>query len=151
MTPRCAQSGGSRTVRALPALLWMAAIWLSSARPWPQASNLIADFLLTLPQFVLALLVVVPPDKVIHLLVYAVLAGLWWWALLPGRADLPRGRAMAAWAIAVVFGGIDELHQGFVAGRSRDAADWGADAMGALLAVVLLAALQQRQTKRAAP
>jgi VanZ family protein len=37
----------------------------------------------------------------------------------------------------VAFGALDEVHQGFVPGRSQDAMDWVADAAGAALAVVL--------------
>jgi VanZ family protein len=93
----------------------------------------------------------VPPspdgtDKVVHLLVYAVLG------LLLTRAavhEWPRKRpavlAAALIAATASFGALDELHQRFIPGRFADVADWLADATGATLAIVLTIAARARR------
>ena len=54
-------------------------------------------------------------------------------ALAGGVASGVTLRAAAgAWVIAVAYAASDEWHQSFVPGRSPDAADWFADAVGAL-------------------
>lgn len=70
-------------------------------------------------------------DKVGHFVLYAVLGGLaaWGWQRA-GR------RPAGIWlALAVLFvAGCDEVHQGSVAGRSAEIADWVADALGSMIA-----------------
>ncbi|WP_457631150.1 VanZ family protein [Oceanithermus sp.] len=87
------------------ALLWAALIFLASSLPGSAVG---------LPS---------PWDKLAHGLTYAVLA----WLLR--RGGLP---AAAALGLTVLYGLSDEWHQGFVAGRSKDAADLLADAIGGL-------------------
>jgi VanZ like family len=58
-------------------------------------------------------------------------------AALPRRGDL----AFAV-AVATAYGGVDELHQRFVPGRTASLADLAADAAGACLAVTLLVFLR---------
>ena len=132
-------------VRALPALLWMATIWFSSARPWPEASGLLGAVLAWLPPWLVAVWGVVPLDKQVHAGIYGLLAGLWWWALLPRFASRRLAQLAKALALATAFGAIDELHQGFVPGRSRDAWDLLADAVGAALALTCLTWLAARR------
>ncbi len=77
-------------------------------------------------------------DKVIHLLIYLVLALLLFRAFRQDRRQPARQAALLAFLLAAGYGITDELHQAFVAQRHCDALDWLADAAGA--ALVLLAA-----------
>jgi VanZ family protein len=71
-------------------------------------------------------------DKIVHFLVYGLLATL----VVRTRAG---GRIWpwVALAITSVYGITDELHQSFVPGRSMEFADWMADTLGAALAIFL--------------
>lgn len=121
-------------LRITPALAWSATIWWSSSRTWPEARPVLDG----LPRWLLAVLAVVPPDKVVHTAIYALLAALW-------RAGLGGPRAgVRAWALATAFGGLDELHQGWVPGRSSDPWDLLADATGAALSVACWTLLAKR-------
>ena len=72
-------------------------------------------------------------DKLVHALVYAILAGLCLLALGRG-VHLPGGRMVALAAlIATLYGVSDELHQLLTPGRSADVLDVVADAVGALI------------------
>jgi len=74
-------------------------------------------------------------DKVLHAGAYAVLAGLAAWASTGGRLRSATGPVLvAAWMISTTYGAADEWHQSFVPGRQADAADFLADALGALAA-----------------
>lgn len=70
-------------------------------------------------------------DKVVHFAVYGLLATL--------VVRLGRGRAAAWLTIMLVslYGASDEWHQNFTPGRSVEVADWLADTLGGVLAVVL--------------
>ncbi len=120
----------------------MALIWLSSSRTWPQTQGWLSDW----PRWALVALTVVPPDKVVHSAIYAVLAALWLWALAPQRGVL--GGLGVPWTAATLFGALDELHQGYVAGRSRDGWDVLADALGAGLVCVGLWWWRRRRMRR---
>ncbi|MBI5608897.1 MAG: VanZ family protein [Deltaproteobacteria bacterium] len=122
------------SLRLAPALGWSATIWWSSSRTWPEARPLLAD----LPHWLLAVLTVVPPDKLVHTAIYALLGALWRVGLRGHRAGVQ------AWALATAFGGLDELHQGWVPGRSSDPWDLLADATGAALAVACWTLLAKR-------
>jgi VanZ family protein len=108
-----------------------AVIWLLSSRPVPSWT---APFLFE------------GGDKIIHAGVYGLLAV----AARHGAATLWRGRyrELAAWTMAVVYGAIDEAHQGFVPGRSPDGADLLADAIGAGLGLLVRGRLQQLTARR---
>ena len=70
-------------------------------------------------------------DKVVHFVLYAGLGGLLEFGL----------RARPLWiplSIAAGYGVIDEIHQLYVPGRSFDWMDIAADALGALVAIVVL-------------
>ncbi|MBW3659159.1 MAG: VanZ family protein [Actinobacteria bacterium] len=63
-----------------------------------------------------------------------------------------RGGALAAVALAVVLGVVNELQQGLVPGRSPDVADVAVDALGALAGVLVrLVARQRRGITRGRP
>ncbi len=85
-----------------------------------------------------------PGDKLLHCLVYAVFGFL----LFRSARVLIKGVVMAAAAAAfagILYGLTDEIHQFFVPGRQADPADWAADAVGAVLGVLLAIRLQQRK------
>ncbi|MCU0230140.1 MAG: VanZ family protein [Acidobacteria bacterium] len=73
-------------------------------------------------------------DKLVHALVFGLLATLWFWArrtaVGPGRA------ALEAVLISVFWGALDEFHQSFVPGRTADGFDLLADTAGAALAAL---------------
>lgn len=74
-------------------------------------------------------------DKWAHAITYATLAAAWLRALAGGRWEgVTVGRALWAAVAAVAYGVTDEWHQSFVPGRSADAIDLVADAVGAGLA-----------------
>jgi VanZ family protein len=70
-----------------------------------------------------------------HVVAYAVLAAAAWFALAP-RAR-PRG-ALIVWALTVLYGIVDEVHQSHVPGRDASIADVVSDALGAAIAVHVL-------------
>lgn len=74
-------------------------------------------------------------DKIEHLLEYAVLGALVFWAL---RKSGVEWAVFIGAAISAGYGAADEAHQVFVAGRSCSLTDWAADAAGAILGAVVL-------------
>jgi len=96
-------------------VLWGAAVWYVSSLEDPSSD-------LGVPWAM--------PDKWTHLLEYAIGGVLAREALLPVRRLSPWSAALllcAVWAVA------DEIHQGFVPGRSTEALDAVADFAGAAL------------------
>jgi VanZ family protein len=87
-------------------------------------------------------------DKLVHLLVYAVLGVLFLVPLAEARLSRVTVKAAAtAVLLSVLYGVFDEVHQSFTPGRSPDVRDLFADALGAALgvaAVWLLAAIVSR-------
>ncbi len=74
-----------------------------------------------------------------HSIGYALLGVLLLRALARGRlSGVTWGRALAAIALATLYGVSDEAHQSFVPGRSPDRFDVLADCVGAALAVMLV-------------
>ena len=74
-------------------------------------------------------------DKLVHFGAYAVLAFLLAWVVsVHGRVSL----RTYAWLllVAVCYGGVDELAQNFVRGRTADVWDWSADLIGATAGLV---------------
>ena len=88
-------------------------------------------------------------DKSNHLLAFAVLA------LLADRLVMAWGRGarvrLAAWGLVLAYGGLIELLQSQIPGRSAEWADLGADAMGVAVGVVVsgLATLAARRWRPA--
>lgn len=76
---------------------------------------------------------------VAHLSLYTGLAFLFQWALTGGvaRRRLAFGWALIAFALTVLYGVSDEVHQAYVPGRTLSLADVGLDAAGAVLGVGL--------------
>lgn len=116
--------------RWAPVALWAAFILLLTSIPNPST--------FAPPLFAHA-------DKVVHFTMYAVLGALSMHAI--GRST----RAPITIAIVLIvsliaaFGYADEWHQQFIAGRSRDIADWMADTTGALAGVVAAATARRRR------
>ncbi len=67
-----------------------------------------------------------------HFIEYAVLTGLWLRAFVVGRGSARRPAAWRAWAIAVAWAMIDEIHQTTVGSRTGSPIDVTVDAAGAL-------------------
>lgn len=103
-----------------PPLAWAAAIFWASSRP-SVGIHLVGGL-----------------DKVVHFGVYAVLG-----ALLARAWTWPPGVIAAGW----LYGLSDEFHQTFVPGRTAEAADWIADALGVMVGLFLY----RRAVRPAAP
>ena len=85
--------------------------------------------------------------KLAHFGEYALLAALWWRALV---ASLPHRRALAlAVVIAVLYAVTDELHQTLESGRSGRPLDVAIDTAGALAAAALIDRGRARRKARA--
>lgn len=80
-----------------------------------------------------------PWDKLVHLLTFAVVG------MAAGLAVGMRGWRMALCCVAgaLLVGGMDELHQMFLPGRSASWSDLTADAAGGLLGAAALAVLDR--------
>ena len=79
-------------------------------------------------------------DKWNHLLVYTALA-------LLVRVGYPRAPYSLTFLLCVAHGALIEIVQAFVAHRSSEWADLGADAAGALLGAVVMALLPTRERR----
>lgn len=103
-----------------PAALYMAVIWIVSSIEQPTFPVGLFPF----------------RDKGVHATEYAVLAFLLGHACVRTFETHPRLRvALAAMFLTFLWGFLDEMHQAFVPGRSADAFDLVADAIGALAGV----------------
>jgi VanZ family protein len=127
-------------LRLLPPLAWTSlVIWLSTA-PWSGRGTVL---------FLLSVVRVVFPDvaladvealntfvrKTAHLVEYAVLAGLWRWALAPAG---PRPAWWGALALSVFTASLDEWYQAATPGRTGSLLDVVLDTTGALAALAAL-------------
>lgn len=88
-----------------------------------------------------------PWDKLAHLTLYGGLAAAAWIGLGGGRPTADLLAPMAAVAIGV----LDEFAQRFSPGRAVGVDDLAADALGAILAVAVLAALRERMRRPQVP
>lgn len=105
-----------RWVPALAALLWMALIFALSARST-----------IPVPLGLAAGLTAIAG----HLVAYAVLAVLLWWAMLSLDVSAKRRFALALIG-TVAYGLTDEWHQSFVSGRDASPLDLVVDGIGAI-------------------
>ncbi len=78
-------------------------------------------------------------DQVLHLACYAFLCALAWYAL-GTYFPSPRHPARLTFSVvyAIFFGIVDELHQAFVPFRTPSVADITADAIGAIVAILII-------------
>jgi VanZ family protein len=123
----------------LPAALWAGAILTVSSIPNPHmGGNLFPGC-----------------DKVAHLIEYSILGGLLgFWVVGGGRAGGSRPRVRrAAWlvAAAILFGGLDEVHQRWIPGRTMDFWDFSADAVGCVFGFVVSKRWLLRRHERRCP
>ena len=97
---------------------WMALIfWLSSLPDLPGPEGQLWDAAL---------------KKLGHLLEYAVLSGLLWWALKVSFQLRPSRLYIWAFLLSLLYAASDEVHQAFVPGRTATFFDLGLDALGML-------------------
>jgi VanZ family protein len=107
----------------LSVLLWMGIIFILSAQPsLPSLPNETADTIL---------------KKAGHFTEYAVLAALSARAFSAGR-PLRRGDLWRALLLTLLYAASDEFHQSFVPSRTARLFDWGVDALGAGLALLVI-------------
>jgi VanZ family protein len=81
-------------------------------------------------------------DKAVHIFLYAILGALATRASLTEAVPARSLLRTLAWVAA--FGGVDELHQRFIPGRSADVVDWFADVAGGAIGITLVAATARR-------
>lgn len=116
-------------------LLWAAAVWALSSRSDPQA-----DLHWTWEI----------PDKVEHGIEYAAggfLAHAAFSSVAGAAAVARRSPALAALVTCAAWGAVDEIHQGFVPGRTTDPRDLVADVIG-VAAGILVHTLWVRSVRR---
>jgi VanZ family protein len=82
--------------------------------------------------------------KLGHVSGYALLTGLWWWALR-GVVTKP---LLVAVCIALAYACTDEFHQSFVPGRTGTPVDVGIDSIGMAIAAMLIAARRLPRSMR---
>lgn len=108
-----------------PLIVYCAAIFIQSAFPSPEA----------LPTFAYS-------DKVMHLLAYAVMGGLFFRAF---SKTFPRWGAARTLFLSVLcttlYGAGDEFHQSFVASRMADVMDLAADFAGGVVGALFFSML----------
>ena len=111
-----------------PAVAWGAVIFAASSVPSTKIPSLL----------------LLSYDKLIHGGIFFVLGILVYRAIrplgaAPGDATaFNLGRMMLSVGIVILYGASDEVHQAWVPGRSVDILDLSADAVGGLLAAVVL-------------
>ncbi|MBN1995718.1 MAG: VanZ family protein [Anaerolineae bacterium] len=126
-------SWASRRLRdIIPLIFWMAIIFLLSAQP------VLLEFQNEASEKIF--------NKLAHVLVYAVLAWLWWRALSAKR-QTTWPVLFTALALAILYGISDEYHQSFVPGRHARVSDVLFDTSGALAMILLIRAAERRQHK----
>jgi VanZ family protein len=112
----------------LPPLLLMGAIFFLSAQPSLDSGLGWVDMV---------------GRKLIHFGEYALLAFLWWRALV--TVTTPRRAALIAFALASAYAATDEYHQTFVEGRHGSPVDWLIDSAGAAAAALRLRAARAHE------
>jgi VanZ family protein len=120
----------------LPLFIWAAIIfWLSSLSTLPNIKTPI-----------------ISADKLAHITVYFVFCWFSRRALFFQTALLisKRWSLVGAFLLTCVYGYLDEVHQLYVPGRSYDYYDMLADAIGAVLYVIIFIILDRRKDKLAA-
>jgi VanZ family protein len=119
----------------LPLFIWAAFIfWLSSLSTLPHIET-----------------PVIAADKLAHMSVFFVFCwfsrrALFFQTTLP---ILKRWSLVCAFFLTCLYGYLDEVHQLYVPGRAYDYYDMLADAIGALLFIILFSVLVRRKDKQA--
>ena len=116
-----------------PAIFWAILIYVASSIPSTK-----------LPKFIFHI-----NDKLIHVSIFFVLGLLFYNAMQPRSkpAGFQWNRLLISVIAVIVYGISDELHQGFVPGRTVDIIDATADSIGGILAaIVIYTSVKMRQT-----
>lgn len=120
-------------MHATPASQRRLALWCHRLRWWQPLGLMLAITVVSGGNPATPSFNFVSMDKVIHALVFGLLATSIYRLANPAW---PSGlRTMLAIAITALFGLADELHQSHTPGRFMDMADWIADVFGGVLAV----------------
>lgn len=127
---RCA-AGALRWLWYAPAAAYMTVIWTFSAESRPPD-----------------LLPIFHSDKILHGGEYGILALLLYLGVRVGSRKAARLGQTASILGSMVYGAMDELHQGFVPGRQRDIFDLMADVAGAVCAMALVTAVGSVRARR---
>jgi len=120
-----------RILRAAPAVLYLAFIWLVSDRPGDSLPTHVDDRIAHFGEYFLLMLLVTfaltafEPDRILR------------------RTLLAAGGFCFAWAV------LDEVHQSFVPGRFPSVKDVAFDLIGIVAAAALMAILAARDRRRA--
>ena len=118
----------------LPPVLWMGLIFIVSAQPTlPHHPDDLFDTIL---------------KKAAHMMEYGTLAFLLWRALSRGRGALSRSALVTAFVVSVLYAASDEYHQTFVPGRNGTPVDVGIDAVGVLVALLVVGSLGRKRGQR---
>lgn len=126
-----------KRVALLGALVWIALIFTFSSQSQPVGSETASGLLGG------------RGDLLVHFSVYFVLALLLLLAVLTAVRDEARTiHYLLVVSAAVFIGGMEEVYQGFVPGRTSSSLDLGADALGAVTSVVLVALISRYRHKR---
>ena len=115
-----AQNPARLALLLVPPLIWMAVIFVLSGQASDEIDRAWWDVVLR---------------KVAHVTEYAVLTGLWWRALRALGVSRP---LVGAVAIALLYAASDEFHQTFVDGRTGTPVDVMIDAIGMMIAALLI-------------
>lgn len=121
----------------MPPLVWMAVIMVLSSASFgsERTGGILMGLLGALPSWIAPAAIPSLPGvlrKAAHVGEYAVLALLWFRALIRDPARPTWVAAAGAFAICVAWAALDETHQWFVPGRTGSARDVAVDAAGAL-------------------
>lgn len=123
-----------KSLNWIPALLWALLIFYQSNQPSPAGAD-------------------IAPDYLLHFGAYGILALLLANAMAGGPGFVWRGRPgewglFLTFVLTVIYGLSDEWHQSFIPGRDPSWADVAADFLGALVAVLILAAWRRTKVFR---
>jgi len=123
-----AQSRLKRSLRWVPAIIWMGVIFYLSHQTGDELGGMLPLFQKFIPGM--------ESFNWGHLAAYFILALTYYWALLPSLFGL-RGK-LASVVLCVLYGITDEFHQRFVEGRYPDMQDLLNDTIGAAIAMLLI-------------
>lgn len=85
------------------------------------------------------------PDKILHVVIYAILG---WLTLRAVRMGSTLAFAeIYTFLLVSTYGATDELHQFFVPKRSCDLWDWVADSVGGFIAILILSRLYAHRAR----
>lgn len=150
-----------RRVLTIAVVLWLAVIFLMSAKPADESDNMSLSvghiigkvFVRDYTQMkeeekeAFAERINYPVRKAAHAAEYAVLGVLLTAALGSYSID-GRRRVVTAWAAGTLYAASDEFHQLFVPGRSGCITDVMIDSAGLMTGILLLAAVQRWKKRR---